>query len=240
MRICPFVVAVAGASLAHPVVQGAVIIESIDQTLRARVEATDAGGTTVVERVTTNTTVAPLETAVFARIPHGGYHDHSYAGVTMQMTLGGGSILEANIQLNAEHYLGEPHDGLALRAFAEVMTVVYIVNTSPSVFFGPGGTYTPGGSSTGEGTHGSLSVGINLVGENGELLHAGVDENGLLPAGRYRVLMHTSLTVFPDEDRPYWTGVSARSRHFIIFVPAPGAASATLAGLGMLAFRRRR
>jgi hypothetical protein len=215
--------------------QAAVIVDSIHQTLRVRVEATDASGTTVVERVTENTIVSPANLSAFARISHDGFHDHSYASVTSNLTIGEGSIIEADNQLVVEHFLTRTEDLIAANGFAEVITIVELVNTTTSAFFGDGWTWAPGGTGLPNGIVGS---GMNVIGPNGELLPVIADEDGRLAPGRYRAEFFTRFSVEPNEGE-FWTGLSARSRHFIIFAPTPSA-SGLLVFAGLAAIRRRR
>lgn len=228
-------VAAAPVLAASSIANAALIIDSFHQTLRVRVEATNANGTTVIERVVENTIASPASLAAFARISHDGYHDHSYAAVTTNLTFGGDSILEADNQLVVEHFLIETNDLTAATGFAEATTIVELVNTTTSAFFGVGMTWAAGGTGF---PNGSTGADMQLVGDNGELLPVIPDENGMLAPGRYRAEMFTYFSVEPN-DGEFWTGLSARSRHFIIFAPAP-TVSGLLSIAGLAAMRRRR
>lgn len=223
----PFVVASSQA-------EAAVIVESIYQTVRVRVEAIDANGTTVVERVTENTIVGPVEASPFARLPYNGDFEYSYAAATMRLNFGGPVIVEADNQLVVEHFF-ETVPGRTAISYAEVVTVIDIVHTGGRQFTVTG--TMGGGGSPDHSASATLGVDFYRLGDDDELLPTTGDENGWLP-GRYRAEFFSSAVVEPAADQ-YWTGASLRSRHYLAYIPTPGTLL-TIAAFGAFIPRRRR
>lgn len=235
MRISLFVAGAVGASMASANASGAVILHSIEQHMLVSLTMTDAGGPTQVDRVADNTTLGPTSASIFARIPMGFEFDYSYAALTMDLSLGGGSIIEADNHLFVEHFIPFLDPAPELTGTATIATVIEFeftggVNFTMFATLGGGGPDNAGAT--------TINVQLDQLNDDGVFVQAVYGDDGWEP-GVFRASYFSSLTLdHPGDDD--WSAGSYRSRHVLQFVPSPSSLLAVCAAaLGLVLTRRR-
>lgn len=235
MKISVCVAGAIGACLVSANSAGAIILQSIEQHMLVSLTMTEAGDVIQVDRAAGNTTLAPTSASIFARIPMGFKFDYSYSALTMDLSLGGGSIIEADNHLFVEHFIPFLDPSPELTGTATIATVIEFeftggVNFTMFATLGGGGPNNAGAA--------TIDVDLDRMNDDGVFVQAVYGDDGWQP-GVFRASYFSSLTLDHHGDAD-WSAGSYRSRHVLQYVPSPSsciAACVAVLGLGMT--RRR-